>query len=123
MLLKRLRSVQSDPSYRQLWLADHDLRSRLFGATHRDQQRAAGDNTAGNVLGPISIAPSSLAVEAKPDHTMIWIGALAGQMVVQLSITGDCAITEEYLFRKQLGRIRDVGSDAGGALYMVRYTY
>jgi glucose/arabinose dehydrogenase len=54
---------------------------------------------------------------------MIWIGALAGQMVVQLSITGDCAITEEYLFRKQLGRIRDVGSDAGGALYMVRYTY
>ena len=48
---------------------------------------------------------------------MIWIGAL-GQMVVQLSITGDCAITEEHLFRKQLGRIRDVGSDAGG-----RYTY
>ena len=50
---------------------------------------------------------------------MIWIGALAGQMMVQLSITGDCAITEEYLFRKQLGRIRDVGSDAGGALYIL----
>jgi glucose/arabinose dehydrogenase len=50
---------------------------------------------------------------------MIWIGALAGQMVVQLSITGDCAITEEHLFRKQLGRIRDVGSDAGGALYIL----
>ena len=95
-----------------------------FGVDYSGRPIAINSEQPGTILPvtywvPISIAPSSLAVEAKPDRTMIWIGALAGQMVVQLSITGDCAITEEHLFRKQLGRIRDVGSDAGGALYIL----
>ncbi len=68
---------------------------------------------------PMSIAPSSLAVETQPDRTVVWIGALAGQMVVQLDLTGDCSITEEHLFRNQLGRIRDVRIDANRVLYVL----
>ncbi len=68
---------------------------------------------------PISIAPSSLSVETGPSRTEIWIGALAGQMVVQLTLDGNCVLTEEHLFRNQLGRIRDVRVDDSGTLYIL----
>jgi glucose/arabinose dehydrogenase len=68
---------------------------------------------------PVSIAPSSLAVETQPATTEIWIGALAGEMVVQLTLADNCALTEQHLLRHQLGRIRDVRRDANGALYIL----
>jgi len=68
---------------------------------------------------PISIAPSSLSVETGPSSTEIWMGALAGQMVVQLTLDGSCVLTEEHLFRNQLGRIRDVHVDDSGTLYIL----
>jgi glucose/arabinose dehydrogenase len=68
---------------------------------------------------PLSIAPSSLAVETHPATTEIWIGALAGEMVVQLTLADNCVLREQRLFRHELGRIRDVRVDANGALYIL----
>ena len=68
---------------------------------------------------PFSIAPSSLAVETRPATTEIWVGALAGEMVVQLSLAENCVLTEQRLLRHQLGRIRDVRIDASGVLYVL----
>jgi glucose/arabinose dehydrogenase len=68
---------------------------------------------------PISVAPSSLAVETQPATTEIWIGTLAGEMVVQLSLADNCVLREQRLLRHQLGRIRDVRIDAVGALYVL----
>jgi aldose sugar dehydrogenase len=68
---------------------------------------------------PFSIAPSSLAVETQPSTTEIWIGALAGEMVVQLSLADNCVLREQRLLRYQLGRVRDVRIDPSGALYIL----
>ncbi len=68
---------------------------------------------------PFSIAPSSLAVETEPSTTEIWIGALAGEMVVQLSLADNCVLSEQRLLQHQLGRIRDVRVDAAGDLYIL----
>jgi glucose/arabinose dehydrogenase len=68
---------------------------------------------------PISIAPSSLAVETRPATTEIWIGALAGEMVVQLTFADNCVLREQRLLRHQLGRIRDVRIGPSGVLYVL----
>jgi glucose/arabinose dehydrogenase len=68
---------------------------------------------------PFSIAPSSLAVETQPSTTEVWIGALAAEMVVQLSLVDDCVLREQRLLRYHLGRIRDVRIDPSGALYVL----
>jgi len=68
---------------------------------------------------PISIAPSGLAVEADPAKRVIWIGALAGQMLVRLTLGVGCAVSEEHFFEHRLGRIRDVRIDASGVLYVL----
>jgi glucose/arabinose dehydrogenase len=68
---------------------------------------------------PLSIAPSSLTVETRPATTEIWIGALAGEMLVQLTLADDCVLREQRLLRHQLGRIRDVRVDPSGALYVL----
>jgi aldose sugar dehydrogenase len=68
---------------------------------------------------PLSVAPSSLAVETQPAATEIWIGTLAGEMVVQLTLSEDCVLQEQRLLKHQLGRIRDVRRDSNGALYIL----
>ena len=68
---------------------------------------------------PLSVAPSSLAVETQPATTELWVGALAGEMVVQLTLADNCVLTEQRLLRHQLGRIRDVRVDAAGVLYVL----
>lgn len=68
---------------------------------------------------PVSIAPSSLAVAPKAGGTEIWIGALAGEMVAELTLNGDCVLIERQLFHHQLGRIRDVRVDDAGVLYIL----
>jgi glucose/arabinose dehydrogenase len=60
-----------------------------------------------------------LSVETLPSGTEIWIGALAGEMVLQLTLNDNCVLTEERLFRNQLGRIRDVRVDDSGVLYIL----
>ena len=68
---------------------------------------------------PLSIAPSSLSVETRPATTEIWIGALAGEMLVQLTLANNCVVREQRLLKKQLGRIRDVRVDPSGAVYVL----
>ncbi len=67
----------------------------------------------------VSIAPSSLAVKSGTATTEIWIGTLASQMLVHLTLAGNCVVTEERLLRHQLGRIRDVRLDANGVPYLL----
>jgi glucose/arabinose dehydrogenase len=68
---------------------------------------------------PMSIAPSSLAVETRPATTEIWIGALAREMVVHLTLANNCVPPERHALRHQLGRIRDVRIDPSGVLYVL----
>jgi len=68
---------------------------------------------------PQSIAPSSLAVQTGPATTDMWIGALAGEMVVHLTLAKNCVLTERHALHHQLGRIRDVRIDPSGVLYVL----
>ena len=95
-----------------------------FGVDYTGQAIAVNSEQPGTELPihywvPLSVAPSSLAVETQPATTEIWMGTLAGEMVVQLTIVDNCVVTEQHLLRHQLGRIRDVRRDANGALYIL----
>jgi glucose/arabinose dehydrogenase len=95
-----------------------------YGVDYSGRSIAVNSEQPGTVLPvqywvPFSIAPSSLAVETQPSTTEIWIGALAGEMVVQLSLADNCVLSEQRLLQHQLGRIRDVRVDAAGDLYIL----
>jgi aldose sugar dehydrogenase len=95
-----------------------------YGVDYSGRPIAVNSEEPGTVLPvrywvPISIAPSSLSVGTGATGTEIWIGALAGQMVVQLTVSDDCVLSEEHLFRNQLGRIRDVRVGDDGVLYVL----
>ena len=68
---------------------------------------------------PISIAPSGLAVESQASEDIVWMGTLAGESLVELTIADHCVVAEKHLFRHQLGRIRDVRIDANGSVYVL----
>ena len=69
---------------------------------------------------PLSVAPSGLAVHtAQAPNTALWISTLAGQMVINLSVVGDCVASERHLLKERLGRIRDVRVDENRAVYVL----
>ena len=95
-----------------------------FGVDYQGHSIAVNSEQPGTELPvhywvPLSVAPSSLAVETQPATTELWVGALAGEMVVQLTLADNCVLTEQRLLRHQLGRIRDVRVDAAGVLYVL----
>lgn len=95
-----------------------------FGSGYEGQSLGVNSHQPGTELPvhywvPLSIAPSSLAVQTQPVTTEIWIGTLAGQMVVQLTLAENCVLREQRLLRHQLGRIRDVRVDSSGNLYLL----
>ncbi len=95
-----------------------------YGVDYSGRPIAVNSEEPGTVLPvrywvPISIAPGSLSIETGATGTEIWIGALAGQMVVQLTLNDDCVLSEEHLFRNQFGRIRDVRVSDNGVLYVL----
>jgi len=95
-----------------------------FGVDYQGHPIAVNSEQPGTELPvhywvPLSVAPSSLAVETQPATTELWVGALAGEMVVQLTLADNCVLTEQRLLRHQLGRIRDVRVDAAGVLYVL----
>jgi glucose/arabinose dehydrogenase len=47
------------------------------------------------------------------------VGALAGQMVVRLTLDGDKVTAQERMFVRELGRIRDVRHGPDGAVYVL----
>ena len=130
-----------DRATRQLWSDEHGPQGgdelnlvrpganygwplATFGSGYEGQSLGVNSHQPGAELPihywvPLSIAPSSLAVETQPATTEIWIGALAGEMVVQLTLADNCVLREQRLFRHQLGRIRDVRVDSSGSLYLL----
>jgi aldose sugar dehydrogenase len=49
----------------------------------------------------------------------LFVGALAKQSLVRLTLDGDKVISEERLFENKLGRIRDVREGPDGFIYML----
>ena len=47
------------------------------------------------------------------------VGALAGQMVVRLTLDGDKVVSQERMFSNALGRIRDVRQGPDGNIYLL----
>jgi glucose/arabinose dehydrogenase len=47
------------------------------------------------------------------------VGALAGQLVVRLTIDGDKVVAQERMFVNELGRIRDVRNGPDGNIYLL----
>ena len=64
-----------------------------FGTGYEGQSIAVSSQQPGTELPvhywvPPSVAPSSLALETQPTTTDVWIGTLAGEMLVQLTLAG-----------------------------------
>jgi aldose sugar dehydrogenase len=70
-----------------------------------------------------SIAPSGMAFysgKAMPKwKDNLFVGALAKQALVRLTLDGDKVISEERLFENKLGRIRDVREGPDGHIYVL----
>lgn len=78
-----------------------------------------------------SIAPSGMVFVgsdgnggAQPTKFPKWqgnilVGALAGQMLVRMMLSGDKVVSQERMFTNALGRIRDVRNGPDGAIYLL----
>lgn len=70
-----------------------------------------------------SIAPSGMAFYTGKRFAKwqgdLFVGALAGQALVRLSLDGERVVGEERLLHKQFGRIRDVREGPDGLLYLL----
>ncbi len=78
-----------------------------------------------------SIAPSGMAFvgsdgngRERPTNFPKWkgnalVGALAGQLVVRISLDGDKVVGQERMFTNELGRIRDVRNGPDGNIYLL----
>ena len=60
----------------------------------------------------------------RPNNFSKWqgnllVGALAGSMVVRISLDGDKVVSQERMFVRELGRIRDVRSGPDGNVYVL----
>lgn len=60
----------------------------------------------------------------RPNNFSKWngnvlVGALAGQMVVRLTLDGDKVVAQERMFVRELGRVRDVRQGPDGNVYVV----
>ena len=49
----------------------------------------------------------------------IFVGALAGQVLVRLTLNAEKVVSEERLFAGKLGRIRDVRQGPDGNIYLL----
>ena len=70
-----------------------------------------------------SIAPSGMSFYTGSRFPKwqgnLFVGALAGQTLVRLTVDGEKIVGEERLFHKQFGRIRDVRTGPDGLLYLL----
>lgn len=70
-----------------------------------------------------SIAPSGMtfyAGNAFPEwQSSIFVGALAGQHLRRLELSGDTIVHQEILLKNRLGRIRDVRTGPDGLIYLL----
>lgn len=70
-----------------------------------------------------SIAPSGMAFYSSAQFPKwrgnLFVGALAGQMLVRITLDGEKVVSQERLFEKRLGRIRDVREGPDGMIYLL----
>ena len=70
-----------------------------------------------------SIAPSGMAFYSGKNFPKwkgnLFVGALAGQMLVRVTLDGEKVVSQERLFEGKLGRIRDVREGPDGNLYLL----
>ncbi|MBL8697721.1 MAG: PQQ-dependent sugar dehydrogenase [Alphaproteobacteria bacterium] len=70
-----------------------------------------------------SIAPSGMAFCTSSVYPgwrgSLFIGALAGRLLVRLELDGERVVREERLLERQIGRIRDVRQGPDGRIYVV----
>jgi glucose/arabinose dehydrogenase len=70
-----------------------------------------------------SIAPSGMAFVTGSQFPQwqgdLLVGALRGQMLVRLTLSGEKVLKEERLLQGRLGRIRDVRMGPDGFVYML----
>ena len=70
----------------------------------------------------LSIAPSGMAFYTGGKFpkwcNSLFVGALRGQLLVRLELSGDRVVREERLLKDRLGRIRDVRTGPDGYLYI-----
>ena len=70
-----------------------------------------------------SIAPSGMAFYSGRNFPKwkgnLFVGALAGQMLVRVTLDGEKVVSQERLFEGKLGRIRDVREGPDGNLYLL----
>lgn len=67
-----------------------------------------------------SIAPSGFTIyngHVEAWQGTAWVGALAGQMLVRLTLEGDKVVHEERFLKDEVGRIRDVRTGPDGFIY------
>jgi glucose/arabinose dehydrogenase len=63
--------------------------------------------------------PLGLAIERVGGIAVFWIGSLVDQSLIKLEMDDGRIVREEYIFRNELGRVRDVRIGPDGLLYLI----
>ncbi len=99
-----------------------------FGANYGSGTKIGEGTAKDGMVAPLhvwvpSIAPSGMAFYTANNFPKwkgnLFVGALAHQSLVRLTLKGDKVVAEERMFEKKLGRIRDVRQGPDGNLYLL----
>lgn len=99
-----------------------------YGANYGSGTKIGDGSTREGIVPPLhywvpSIAPSGMAFYTANNFPKwkgdLFVGALAKQTLVRLTLRGDKVVSEERMFDGKLGRIRDVRQGPDGNLYLL----
>ncbi len=99
-----------------------------YGANYGSGTKIGEGSAKEGMVAPVyvwvpSIAPSGMAFYTANNFPKwkgnLFVGALAKQALVRLTLNGDKVVSEERLFDGKLGRIRDVRQGPDGNLYLL----
>ena len=99
-----------------------------YGANYGSGTKIGEGTTKDGITPPLhywvpSIAPSGMAFYTANNFPKwkgnLFVGALANQTLVRLTLNGDKVTSEERMFDGKLGRIRDVRQGPDGNLYLL----
>ena len=99
-----------------------------YGANYGSGTKIGEGTVREGIVPPIhvwvpSIAPSGMAFYTANNFPKwkgdLFVGALAGQVLARLTLNGEKVVSEERLFERKLGRIRDVRQGPDGNIYLL----
>jgi glucose/arabinose dehydrogenase len=99
-----------------------------YGANYGSGSKIGEGSTKEGIVPPLhywvpSIAPSGMTFYTASNFPKwkgnLFVGALANQSLVRLTLKGDSVVAEERIFTGKLGRIRDVRQGPDGNLYLL----